>query len=81
MSNNGSSCDAPGNPYNGGCEDYCDANPNDDICQNLCTGDPESWSDEQRNFCINTGITVPIDDYLPLLMLAGIAYAAIRLRQ
>jgi hypothetical protein len=24
---------------------------------------------------------VPVDDYLPLLMLAGIAYAALRLRQ
>jgi hypothetical protein len=35
-----------------------------------------------KSACDNReGSIVPIDDYLPLLMLAGIAYAALRLRQ
>jgi hypothetical protein len=41
-------------------------------------GDPVCKS---RDFAEKKGVPIPVDDYLPLLMLAGIAYAALRLRQ
>ena len=47
-----------------------------DNCDSYCQSYPNA--DVCENY---TPLKVPVDDYLPLLMLAGIAYAALRLRQ
>jgi hypothetical protein len=62
---------------------------------NQCTAEREPCGKNGNKVCVlnaggkfqcvpknsNPGQEVPVDDYLPLLMLAGIAYAALRLRQ
>jgi hypothetical protein len=75
-----------GNASNNNCEDACVDNPTADICQQTCSAsDAPGWCEDRCSgspddpaFCANE---IPVDDYLPLLMLAGIAYAALRLRQ
>jgi hypothetical protein len=72
--NGGASCGAA-NPDNGGCQNFCTSNPTADQCVSNCETDPD------LSYCDDVRAAVPVDDYLPLLMLAGIAYAALRLRQ
>jgi hypothetical protein len=49
-------------------------------CTQLCSEKPGNKN--CKKYFDETGATpIPIDDYLPFLMLAGIAYAALRLRQ
>lgn len=83
--NGGASCGA-GNPDNGGCQNFCTANPGDPQCQGNCSTDPAlSYCDDvcaedpNQSFC-NGPVAVPIDDYLPLLVFAGIGLAMWKLR-
>jgi hypothetical protein len=55
------------------CQASCEDTPNAPRCRNSCDGDGND-----PDFCADV---VPVDDYLPLLALAGIAFAALRLRQ
>jgi len=73
--NNGSSCNAKGNPYNGGCQKYCERNPTDQQCQDLC-----SDNDAPDGFCDDIP-TVPIDNWLPLLAVAGLGLGLYRLNR
>lgn len=84
--NGGASCGA-GNPDNGGCQNFCTANPGDPQCQGNCSTDPAlSYCDDvcaedpNQSFC-NGPVAVPIDDYLPLLVFAGIGLAMWKLRR
>jgi len=54
------------------CQALCEDAPNAPRCRNSCNGDGNDPA-----FCADV---VPVDDYLPLLALAGIAFGVIRLR-
>ena len=55
----------------GQCIDFCLANPGSAVCEDQCGPGSDSP---------NCPDQVPVDDYLPLLALAGIAFGVIRLR-
>jgi hypothetical protein len=54
------------------CQASCEDTPNAPRCRNSCDGDGND-----PDFCAEV---VPVDDYLPLLALAGIAFGVLRLR-
>jgi hypothetical protein len=70
----GCSSSCSNNPTNPNCSSGCETNPNAPWCDASCQEDPS------QSFC-NGSVAIPVDGYLPFLMLVGIAYAALRLRQ
>lgn len=71
---NGNSCGAQGNPNNQACADFCTENPTDPQCQDNCdNGQPYDYCDIVRS--------VPVDDWLPLLALAGLGLGAYRIQR
>jgi len=72
--NNGNSCGAQGNPNNAACADFCTDNPTDPQCQDNCDdGQDYDYCDIVRS--------VPVDDWLPLLALAGLGLGVYRIQQ
>jgi hypothetical protein len=73
--------DLPGGapPTKGLCQQQTEPVPE---CTKFCSR-PENRDAKQckRYFDKTDATPIPVDDYLPFLMLAGIAYAALRLRQ
>jgi hypothetical protein len=62
-------------------KDGCMFKGQKNVCEGnkVCAYNPQGKGQLQ---CRNPGASnIPVDDYLPLLMLAGIAYASLRLRQ
>jgi hypothetical protein len=63
----------PGQAKRGNCAEKCSVADPPGWCDSCQSDNPPAWCDDV--------VPVPVDDYLPFLMLAGIAYAALRLRQ
>ena len=63
-------------PWTGPPKTCGECGPDEQCCQK---------NDGSKTYCAvecgSKGTPIPVDDYLPLLMLAGIAYAALRLRR